>query len=160
MSFTLKLWIMTILSFSAFTLWIYVHDDLIPGMSTGMSHGLVAVVAWVFGVGGTLLINRFHRRAEMLAEKSARDETAIQLAGAVAHELNQPLTIVISTSEIVIRRASGDEDLRPYLDRLILASERMTDIVQKLEHVTGYHTKPYVGSIKIVDLDEASATEE
>ncbi len=156
MSFSLRLWIMSIASFTAFTLWVYLHDDLIPGLSRQMSHGLVAIAAWVFGIAGTLLIIRFHRRAETLAQTAARDETAMQLAGAVAHELNQPLTIIVSTSEILARRDQATDDIQPYLDRLIEASERMSDIVQKLEHVTGYRTKAYVGSVKIVDLDRTS----
>ena len=64
--------LLTIVSFSAFTLWIYVHDDIFRGVSTQMSHAMVAIVAWVFGVAGTLIINRLYRRAETLARKSAR----------------------------------------------------------------------------------------
>jgi signal transduction histidine kinase len=153
MSFALRLWTMTIICFVAFTVWVFVHDAIIHGLSSNGSHALVAATAWVFGIVGTLIINRSHRRAEMLAEKSARDQTAIQMAGAVAHELNQPLTIIISTSELLARRDPTKDDLRPYLHQLIAASERMSDIVQKLEHVTGYRSKPYVGNVKIVDLD-------
>lgn len=156
MSFSARLWTMTIISFSAFTIWVLVQDAIIPGLSPRASHAVIAALAWVFGIAGTILINRFHTRAETLAEKSARDETAIQMAGAVAHELNQPLTIIISTSEILQRRDPATDDLRPYLEQLIDASERASDIVQKLERVTSYRTKPYVGSIRIVDLDEAS----
>lgn len=153
MSFTVRLWTMTVISFAVFTVWIFIHDTLVPGLSPTTSRGVVALTAWIFGIAGTVIITRFHRRAEKLAEKSARDETAIQLAGAVAHELNQPLTIIISTSELIGRRNPAKDDLSPYLNQLIDASERMADIVQKLEHVTGYHSKPYVGGLKIVDLD-------
>ncbi|HEX9016272.1 MAG TPA: histidine kinase dimerization/phospho-acceptor domain-containing protein [Chloroflexota bacterium] len=153
MSFSVRLWILTIVSFSAFTAWIFVHDDLIPGLTNVQSHAAVAVVAWFFGIAGTLVIERFHRRAETLAEKSARDQTAIQLAGAVAHELNQPLTIIVSTAEILARRDSTRDDVGPYLAQMVEAAERASDIVQKLEHVTEYRTKSYVGSVRIVDLD-------
>lgn len=156
MSFTARLWVFTLLSFSAFTVWVYLHDELIPGLSPGASHGVVAGAAWIFGIVGTFFILRIHKRAEALAEKSARDETAIQLAGAVAHELNQPLTIIVSTSEIISRRDPQKDDLRPYLHQLIQASDRMSDIVQKLERVTTYRNKPYVGDLKIVDLETSS----
>ena len=156
MSFALRLWTMTLISFVVFSIWVFIHDTLVPGLSPTASRALVALTAWVFGIAGTIVISRFHRRAEKLAEKSARDETAIQMAGAVAHELNQPLTIIISTSELIGRRDPSKDDLSPYLNQLIDASERMADIVQKLEHVTGYRSKPYVGGLKIVDLDEAS----
>ncbi len=153
MSFSLRLWAMTIISFTAFTVWIFVHDEVVHGLSVEAYQGLLAATAWVFGVVGTLLINRFHRRAERLAEKAARDDTVIQLAGGIAHELNQPLTIIISTSELLARRDPAKDDFRPYLHQLIQASERMSDIVHKLETVTSYRSKPYVRGISIVDLD-------
>ncbi len=156
MSFSVRLWIMTLVSFSAFTAWIFVHDDLIPGLGADTSHALVAVVAWFFGIAGTLIIGSFHRRAEKLAEKSARDQTAIQLAGAVAHELNQPLTIIVSTAELLARRDPAQDDLGPYLAQMVEAAERASNIVQKLEHVTEYRSKSYVGSVRIVDLDRPS----
>lgn len=159
MSFSLRLWAMTIVCFSAFTVWVFIQDDLVAGINPHTSQVIIAASAWIFGLVGTLVINRFHRRAERLAEKAARDDTVIQLAGGVAHELNQPLTIIISTSELLARRDPAKEDLRPYLHQLIQASERMSDIVQKLERVTSYRTKSYVGGIKIVDLDGASSSE-
>lgn len=152
MSFSVRLWAMTIVSFTAFTVWIFLHDDLIPGLSHQASHATVAGVAWLFGLVGTVLIIRFHQRAERLAQKAARDETVIQLAGAVAHELNQPLTIIISTAELLARRDPTRDNYRPYLHQLIQASERMSDIVQKLERVTSYRSKPYVGGVRIIDI--------
>ncbi len=156
MSFRFRLWTMTLISFGVFTVWVFIHDTLVPGLSATASRGVVAITAWIFGIAGTIVITKFHRRAEKLAEKSARDETAIEMAGAVAHELNQPLTIIISTSELISRRDPTKDDLSPYLNQLIDASERMADIVQKLEHVTGYRSKPYAGGVRIVDLDGAS----
>ena len=156
MSFAIRLWAFTIVSFTAFTVWIHVHSEIMPGLSAEASQEIVSATAWIFGLVGTVIINRFHQRAEKLAEKAARDDTVIQLAGAVAHELNQPLTIIISTSELLARRDPTKDDLRPYLHQLIQASERMSDIVQKLERVTSYRSKPYVGGVRIVDIDGAS----
>lgn len=156
MSFSLRLWVMTIVSFVAFTVWVFVHDEVVPGLSTHASHALVAATAWLFGLAGTVLIIRLHQRAERLAEKAARDDTVIQLAGGIAHELNQPLTIIISTAELLSRRDPAKDDFGPYLRQLIEASERMSNTVQKLEKVTSYRTKPYVAGVSIVDIDEAS----
>lgn len=157
MSFSIRLWAMTIISFSIFTGWVFVSDDMVPGLTVDAYHAIIAGSAWAFGIAGTLLINRFHRRAEGLAEQAARDDTVIQLAGGVAHELNQPLTIIISTAELLARRDPAKDDLRPYLHQLIQASERMSDTVQKLEKVTNYRTKPYVAGIEIVDLNQAAS---
>ncbi len=156
MSFSVRLWTMTIASFSVFTAWVFVHDHIMPGLSADAYHAIVSASAWAFGLLGTFLINRFHRRAERLAEQAARDDTVIQLAGGIAHELNQPLTIIISTAELLARRDPAKDDLRPYLHQLIQASERVSDTVQKLEKATSYRTKPYVAGVEIVDLDQAS----
>lgn len=156
MSFTVRLWAMTIICFAAFTAWIFVHDEVLPGLSVEGYKALLAITVWLFGLAGTVLINRLHRRAERLAEKAARDDTVIQLAGGIAHELNQPLTIVITTAELLAHRDPGKDDFRPYLHQMIQASERMSDIVHKLEKITSYRSKPYVGGVSIVDLDERS----
>jgi signal transduction histidine kinase len=153
MSFSVRLWAMSLVSFSAFTVWLFIHDEVIPGLSAEAYQALIACSLWVLGIGGTLLINRFHRKAERLAEQAARDDTVIQLAGGVAHEMNQPLTIIISTAELLARRDPTRDDLKPYLHQLIQASERLAGIVQKLEGATSYRVKPYVGTLKIVDLD-------
>ncbi len=159
MSFSVRLWAMTLIGFSTFTAWVFVHDNIVPGLSNVAYHAIVAGSAWVFGLAGTLLIIRFHKRTEQLAEQAARDDTVIQLAGGIAHELNQPLTIIISTAELLTRRDPAKDDLRPYLEQLIQASERVSDTVQKLERATSYRTKPYVAGVRIVDLDQASAGE-
>ena len=39
---------------------------------------------------------------------------------------------------------------------MVDASQRISDIVEKLQRATHYITKDYVAGIKIVDLDRAS----
>ncbi len=147
---------MTIAGMCVFTFWVFTHDDLLPGLSSVAYHAMVSAAAWIFALAGTVFINRFHRRAAMLAERAVRDDTVIQLAGGVAHELNQPLTIIITTSELLARHSREGKDIQPYIAQLIQAAERMTDIVQKLERATGYRSKPYVGGVRIVDIDRTS----
>lgn len=155
-SFSLRLWAVSIGGFTIFGAWVFLHDDLLPGIGTTASHSIVVAAAWLLVMAATLVIDRLHRRAEGLAEAAARDETVIQLAGGVAHELNQPLTIIITTSELLARRDPAKHDPRPHLHQLIQASERMSDVVQKLERATSYRSKPYVGEIRIVDIDGSS----
>ncbi len=156
MSFSMRLWAMTIISFSAFTAWIFISDNLMHGLGIDAYHLVIAATTWLFGIAGTLLINRLHRRAEHLAEQAARNDTIVQLAGGVAHELNQPLTIVISTAELLARRDPAKEDLQPYLQQMVQSALRMSDIVQKLEKATSFRSKPYAAGISIVDLDQST----
>ncbi len=98
------------------------------------------------------------RLAQAQKELRQHERTAaiVELAGAAAHELNQPLTSVMGYAEYLKRALSAD----PQLDRAVSViqseTERMAEIVRKVGRVTHYETKAYVGEAKIVDLDRAS----
>ncbi len=82
-----------------------------------------------------------------------------ELAGAAAHELNQPLTSVLGYAEIIRRRA---KDTQPHLretEALVREAERMAEIVRKIGKITKYETKAYVGEAKIIDLDRSTNEE-
>jgi signal transduction histidine kinase len=79
-----------------------------------------------------------------------------QLAGAAAHELNQPLTSVLGYAEMLRRRIPETDPARRSVDIIFREGERMADIVRKIGRITRYETKNYVGNTMIVDLDKAS----
>ncbi|MCP4677757.1 MAG: PAS domain S-box protein [Deltaproteobacteria bacterium] len=83
-----------------------------------------------------------------------------QLAGTAAHELNQPLTSVM-TSLALLRRiiASDDASQHKIITTLEQESERMASIIRRLTKITNYTLKDYVGEAKIIDLDTACADE-
>ncbi|MDX2053931.1 MAG: PAS domain S-box protein [Polyangiaceae bacterium] len=91
-------------------------------------------------------------------ELRTREKHAIlaELAGAAAHELNQPLTSVIGYGELLRRHLEGDEKLSNAANIIISEAERMAEIVRKVGKITRYETKSYVGSAKILDLEKAS----
>lgn len=101
------------------------------------------------------------RLAQAQEELRSRERQAVvaELAGAAAHELNQPLTSVIGYAEL-LRRKLDDPTARRGLDVIIAESERMAEIVRKVGRITRYETKSYVGGTKIVDLEKASAPED
>lgn len=87
------------------------------------------------------------------AEKAT---VAAQLAGAAAHELNQPLTSVLGYAEMLRRRVPDDSPLRRSVDIIFKEGERMADIVRKIGKVTKWETKSYVGNTLIMDIEKAS----
>jgi PAS domain S-box-containing protein len=99
------------------------------------------------------------RLTEAQEELRARETQAMiaELAGAAAHELNQPLTSVLGYAELIRRRADDPASVQSAANILIGEAERMADIVRKIGRITRYETKSYVGSSKIVDLDRSSA---
>lgn len=96
---------------------------------------------------------------EAYEELRAREQAQMiaELAGAAAHELNQPLTSVLGFVEILRRKARPDAAPSPELDALEREAERMAEIVRKVGTITRYETKDYLGSSRILDLERSSA---
>ena len=82
-----------------------------------------------------------------------------ELAGAAAHELNQPLTSVIGYSELLRRQVEPGSQLAQAVAIIISEAERMAEIVRKVGRITKYETKTYVGGARILDLEKASGSE-
>ncbi|MFZ5892207.1 MAG: PAS domain S-box protein [Myxococcota bacterium] len=91
-------------------------------------------------------------------ELRAHEKQAIvaELAGAAAHELNQPLTSVIGYAELLRHRLASSPEHLSALQIIIDQAERMAEIVRKVGRITKYETKNYVGDAKILDLEKAS----
>ncbi len=91
-------------------------------------------------------------------ELRAREKTAFvaELAGAAAHELNQPLTSVIGYAELLRRGLGSGSSHGKAADVIISEAERMAEIVRKIGKITKYETKNYVGEAKILDLEKAA----
>lgn len=92
-------------------------------------------------------------------EIRAHEKQAIvaELAGAAAHELNQPLTSVFGYAELLRRQLSDSPEHLAALQIIIDEAERMAEIVRKIGRITKYETKNYVGQAKILDLEKASS---
>ncbi len=98
------------------------------------------------------------RLAAAQQELRTREKQAIiaELAGAAAHELNQPLTSVMGYAELLKRRLDRDTPAYSAAHVIVNEAERMAEIVRKIGKITKYETKNYVGAAKILDLDKAS----
>ena len=92
---------------------------------------------------------------------SEKQVVAMELAGAAAHELNQPLTSVMGYAQVLLRKLDPAADAHVSAVRTILdEADRMAAIVRKLGGLTRYETKSYVGGAQIIDLDRSAQTQE
>lgn len=103
-------------------------------------------------------INDISWRAQAEAEKLKREkvQAVLETAGAVCHEMNQPLQGVTSLSETLFMNLGKDEAYGPQVKRIMDLTGRMGAITKKLMHITKYETKDYVQGIRIIDLDRSS----
>ena len=89
-----------------------------------------------------------------LTEKE-KTQGAIEMAGAVCHELNQPLQVVSGNSELLLMDITEDNPLYGNIKTIKEQVHLMGEITKKLMKVTKYRTKEYLTS-KIIDIDKAS----
>jgi two-component system cell cycle response regulator len=84
-----------------------------------------------------------------------RDRVVVQMAGAVAHKLKQPLAVACGYLELLLDdpnlqlAPSTERYLREIQDSL----KTMDDVINKLQQVTTVQTRPYAGGTEIFDLD-------
>jgi signal transduction histidine kinase len=90
---------------------------------------------------------------------SEKQSVVAELAGATAHELNQPLTSVMGYAELLMRKIGEDSPAFRAASVIHSEAQRMAEIVRKIGKLTRYETKSYVGEQRILDLDRASEDE-
>ncbi len=93
--------------------------------------------------------------SERLQQSEKQAELA-ELAGAMAHELNQPLTSIFGCGELLLRRLSEDKSYQRYVRIILDEASRMTEIIKKIGKITRYETQTYMGKAKIFDINKST----
>ncbi|HEX2689628.1 MAG TPA: PAS domain S-box protein [Kofleriaceae bacterium] len=88
-----------------------------------------------------------------LTEKQA---LVAELAGAAAHELNQPLTSIMGYAELIERQSSANAAHLRAIAIIQSEAERMAGIVKKIGKITKYETTDYIGTARMLDLERAA----
>ena len=83
----------------------------------------------------------------------------IQTAGAAAHVINQPLSVLLGSIQLLSRDTELAPAQRERLNRIYEAGQRIGEIVRKIGSVRQYITKPYLEGVDIVDFDAAAREE-
>jgi PAS domain S-box-containing protein len=96
--------------------------------------------------------------AQEQLEIQERQAMVAQLAGAAAHELNQPLTSIIGYGQLVERQSEPDAPHIRAVKIIVREASRMADIVRQIGRITRYETKEYVAGASIMDLERSAAS--
>ena len=105
------------------------NDMIVVPMCTGSGE----LRAWVgVGIDTSESIELERERGELMAafHEAQKMEAVGQLAGGVAHDLNNVLAIVSGFGSLLQQDAG--HDLRPYVDRILDASDRGKGVVERL----------------------------
>ena len=117
---------------------------------TSVKHeGTRAALGYFMDITKQKLMAQEHREKEKL-------RTILEMAGAVSHELNNPLQVVLTGIEKI-----GDPNLeqsqKEELIRLVKEHTlRIVSLSTKIKRISQYATKDYVGGKKIIDIDAAA----
>jgi PAS domain S-box-containing protein len=79
----------------------------------------------------------------------------LEMAGAVCHELNQPLTTLYITSDLLLDFPKK-EKLKENIHVIKNEAVRIGKITYKLMKITKYQTRDYLNGSRIFDIDKAS----
>lgn len=86
-----------------------------------------------------------------------RFQGALEMAGAVCHEFNQPLQVVRGWTDLLLEDLADDHPDARALREIGESVERLGQLTQKLMGLTRYRSKDYMaGRSRIIDLHEAS----
>ena len=96
--------------------------------------------------------------SERLQQSEKQAELA-ELAGTMAHELNQPLTSIYGCGELLMRRLSTDKSYQRYVKIILDEATKMSDIIKKIGKITRYETQNYIGKTRIIDINKSSGCE-
>ena len=131
-------------------------NDIVQGLEAGADDYIAkpydnAELLARIGVGRRVL--------KLQAEVAARQKLqgVIEMAGAICHELNQPLYVVSGYSEMLLEDLDENDPHAETIRTIKTAVDKIGDLTRKIMHITQYRTKDYLGGQAIVDIQESSA---
>lgn len=100
-------------------------------------------------------ITELHRAEGVRVEKQ-RLQGVVEMAGAVCHELNQPIQGISGYAELMLMKTDESDPLITYARKIKQQADRMGKITGKLMNITAYRTKQHDTHTRIIDIDEAA----
>ncbi len=91
---------------------------------------------------------------------SAKLESALEMAGTVCHELNQPLQIISGYVHLLMMQNTKEDRTLEMLNVINGQAGRMGTITKQLMGLRQYSTRDYVDGIKIIAIDPQSGEDD
>ncbi len=85
-----------------------------------------------------------------------RFKGAVEMAGAVCHEFNQPMQIISGYSDMLLDEEALSDEMRGFLVEILTQITKMADITKKLMSLNRYVTREYMGDTKVIDIEKSA----
>ncbi len=92
--------------------------------------------------------------------RTARLDAVRKIAGAIAHEANQPLQSLMSIADIVSEEDVDVEKIRKLVSNIPILVNRMNTLLKQMQRIVRVETKSYTDESDIVDIDKSSENDE
>ena len=96
-----------------------------------------------------------HKRADAAMRNSERLQGVLEMAGAVCHDLSQPVMALLGYSELIRKDVTEDSPVYEKALKLQEQTRRLKETTHRLMRITRYETRQYLGS-QIIDIEKSS----
>lgn len=98
------------------------------------------------------------REARETSEREAAQLKAVTLlASAAAHEINNPLAIVMGSLDLLGRRVTSETQEARWVGQALVGVRRIRDIVLRMSHITRIEATPQEGNLpSILDIEKST----
>jgi PAS domain S-box-containing protein len=110
-------------------------------------------------IGITVVANDMTEKTLLEQERCMRERLTgvIEMAGAAAHELNQPLAVISGHAQLLLKNSAHcDEPLLRRIRIIYEQVERLGRLTERFTRIVSYQTKEFGKNIKIVDIEKSS----
>jgi len=100
------------------------------------------------------------KKAEQIKLEQEKLCGVLEMAGAAAHEFNQPLQALTGLFWLLRNKKATQEVQRGILEKMEGEVNKLAEIGKKVAQISRYAVKPYAGDIHIIDIERASENDE
>ena len=101
-----------------------------------------------------------HKKLEIKLLQEEKLSGVLEMAGAICHELNQPMQVVSGYSELLMIDMEKNNLAHSYIKMVKEQTDKMGSITRKLMSITKYETQDYIEGSKIIDINKAAGAKE
>jgi len=99
----------------------------------------------------------WRKRAEEEVLQKEKLQAVVEMAGAVCHEMNQPIqAVLVELAECAVMGELKKDTLKHSVERIQQHLNTLREMSRKLMHISRYETRDYLEGEKIIDIDKAS----
>ncbi len=88
--------------------------------------------------------------------ESERLQGVLEMAGAVCHDLSQPVMAIEGYADLMAIHSTAEEPNHKLIHKILEQARKLSEMNQRLVRITRYETRPYMGG-SIVDIAKSSS---